>query len=138
MTGWFSDRNYISTFSLYNVYIFLCGATVFFFPLCNSYGLYAFMVALYGFFTTYFILKTIVLVELLGLDNLTSAFSLLALFEGKHWNIILGIGIILYTESHSFPNKWSFMKKSRGIQMKISYFKSAAMFLKFWLWFSVP
>ena len=104
LTGWFSDRNYISAFSLYNAYIFLCGATVFFFPLCNSYGLYAFMVALYGFFTTYFILKTIVLVELLGLDNLTSAFSLLALFEGKHWNIILGIGII-YTESHSFPNK---------------------------------
>ena len=133
MTGWFSDRNYISTFSLYNAYIFLCGATVFFFPLCNSYGLYAFMVALYGFFTTYFILKTIVLVELLGLDNLTSAFSLLALFEGKHWNIILGIGII-YIESHSFPNKWSFMK---GFQMMISYFKSAAMFLKFWLWFSI-
>ena len=68
--------------SLYNGYIFLCGVTVFFFPLCNSYGLYAFVVALYGFFTTYFILKTIVLVELLGLDNLTSAFSLLALFEG--------------------------------------------------------
>ena len=55
---------------------------MFSFPFCDSYGLYAFVVALYGFFTTFFILKTIVLVELLGLENLTSAFSLLALFEG--------------------------------------------------------
>ena len=55
---------------------------MFFFPFCNSYGLYGFVVALYGFFTTFFILKTIVLVELLGIDNLTSAFSLLNLFEG--------------------------------------------------------
>ena len=37
---------------------------------------------MYGLFTTFFLLKTIVLVELLGLDNLTSAFSLLQLFEG--------------------------------------------------------
>ena len=51
-------------------------------PLCNTYELCAFAVAMYGFFTTFFLLKTIVLVELLGLDNLTSAFSLLALFEG--------------------------------------------------------
>jgi MCP family monocarboxylic acid transporter-like MFS transporter 14 len=55
---------------------------MFFFPLCNSFGLYAFLAALYGFFTTFFVLKTIVLVELLGIENLTSAFSLLQLFEG--------------------------------------------------------
>ena len=60
----------------------LCGITVFFFPFCNSYGLYGFVVALYGLFTTFFILKTIVLVEIVGIENLTSAFSLLNLFEG--------------------------------------------------------
>ena len=51
-------------------------------PFCQSYELYAFVVSLYGFFTTFFILKTIILVELVGLDKLTSAFSLVALFEG--------------------------------------------------------
>lgn len=35
-----------------------------------------------GFFTAFVILRTIVLVDLLGLDKLTSAFGLLALFEG--------------------------------------------------------
>ena len=81
-TGWISDQDWIDVFSLYNAYIILCGVTVFFFPLCNSLGFYHIIVALYGFFTTFFILKTIVLVELLGIDNLTSAFSLLNLFEG--------------------------------------------------------
>ena len=81
-TGWISDQDWIDVFSLYNAYIILCGVTVFFFPVCNSLGSYHIVVGLYGFFTTFFILKTIVLVELLGIDNLTSAFSLLNLFEG--------------------------------------------------------
>ena len=38
--------------------------------------------SMYGFFTSFVILRTIVLVDLLGLDKLTSAFGLLALFEG--------------------------------------------------------
>ena len=60
----------------------MSGISVILLPFCTSYGLYAFVISLYGFFTTFFILKTIVLVELLGLENLTSAFSLLAFFEG--------------------------------------------------------
>ena len=82
LTGWISDQNWVDVFSLYNAYIILCGITMFFFPFCNSYGLYGFIVALYGFFTTFFILKTIILVEIVGIENLTSAFSLLNLFEG--------------------------------------------------------
>ena len=101
--GWISDQNWIDVFSLYNAYIFLCGATVFFFPLCNSFGLYAFVSAMYGFSTTFFILKTIVLVELLGIENLTSAFSLLNLFEG----IAAIFGPIIAGEIYDFAGSYN-------------------------------
>ena len=47
--------------------------------------------SMYGFFTAFVILRTIVLVDLLGLDKLTSAFGLLALFEGTGEFNVLGI-----------------------------------------------
>ena len=71
-------------------------------PFCNSYGFYAFVVSLYGFFTTFFILKTIILVELLGLNNLTSAFSLIALFEGIAGMIGAPIAGAIYDVSGSY------------------------------------
>ena len=58
--------------------------------------------ALYGFFTTYFVLKTIVLVELLGLDSLTSAFSLLSLFEGIAGIIGTPIAGAIYDSAGSY------------------------------------
>ena len=48
--------------------------------------------SMYGFFTSFVILRTIVLVDLLGLDKLTTAFGLLALFEGSGEFNILGMG----------------------------------------------
>ena len=47
--------------------------------------------SMYGFFTSFVILRTIVLVDLLGLDKLTTAFGLLALFEGSGEFNVLGI-----------------------------------------------
>lgn len=49
------------------------------------------MASMYGFFTSFVILRTIVLVDLLGLDKLTTAFGLLALFEGSGEFNVLGI-----------------------------------------------
>ena len=102
LTGWISDFNWIDSFSLYNVYIILCGVSVFFLPSCNSYGLFVVVVAFYGFFTTYFVLKTIVLVELLGLDSLTSAFSLLSFFEGIAGIIGTPIAGAIYDSAGSY------------------------------------
>ena len=73
-TGWFSDISWVDQFSLFNSYILLSGAAVCFLPLCTSFVQFAVVAALYGFFTSFFMLKTIVLVELLGLENLTSAY----------------------------------------------------------------
>ena len=61
------------------------------FPLCNSYWMMVIVASMYGFFTSFVILRTIVLVDLLGLDKLTSAFGLLALFEGSGEFNVLGI-----------------------------------------------
>ena len=73
-TGWFSDISWVDPFSLFNSYILLSGATVCFLPLCTSFEHFAVVMAIYGFFTSFFMLKTIILVELLGLENLTSAY----------------------------------------------------------------
>ena len=40
------------------------------------------MAAFCGFFMTFFMLRSVVLVELVGLDNLTSAYGLISLFDG--------------------------------------------------------
>ena len=92
----------------------LCGITVFFFPFCNSYGLYGFVVALYGLFTTFFILKTIVLVEIVGIENLTSAFSLLNLFEGIAALTLISVGMY-QSDTHHFQSLASFSVMNFGV-----------------------
>ena len=82
VTGWLSDRNWVDTLLLGNIYVLLCGLAVFVMPNCSSYGAFITISLLFGFCSAFVILKTIVLVELLGLDMLTSAFGLLGLYEG--------------------------------------------------------
>ena len=72
-TGLFSDLNFVDSFMVYTIYIFLMGVTVILLPFCNSFALFAVVASFYGFFTAFYILESIVLVELLGLDKLTSA-----------------------------------------------------------------
>ena len=62
--------------------MFMCGVSVILLPICNAFWSLAVVASLYGIFSAFVILRTIVLVELLGLDKLTSAFGVLALFEG--------------------------------------------------------
>ena len=52
-------------------------------PLCATYYTFVAAALAFGFFVAAYIsLTSIVLVELLGIDNLTSAFGLLVLFRG--------------------------------------------------------
>ena len=52
----------------------MSGISACFFPFCNSYELFVIISISYGFFSTFFSLKNVILVELLGLENLTSAY----------------------------------------------------------------
>jgi len=66
-----------------NLAIFFSGVSTLVLPFCTSYGAFATIALLFGFFVAAYIsLTSIVLVDLLGLDNLTSAFGLLVLFRG--------------------------------------------------------
>merc|ERR1711933_251907 len=81
-TGWFSDLRQVNSILVYNIFVFLSGISVSVLPFCTSYELFVVFMSIFGFFTSYVILETIVLVEILGLDNLTSAFGLVLVFQG--------------------------------------------------------
>lgn len=82
--GWFSDFEWVNSLVVTNLAIFLSGVSVFALPFCGSdYASYAVVALLFGLFVAAYVsLTSIVLVDLLGLDNLTSAFGLLVLFRG--------------------------------------------------------
>merc|ERR1712192_198204 len=66
LAGWVSDFSWVAVF-----------------PFCSSYWSFVVCALAFGFFVAAYIsLTSIVLVDLLGLDNLTSAFGLLTLFRG--------------------------------------------------------
>ena len=67
LTGWLSDFSWVSTQTLSNVHVLLCGIAVFSMSFCvNSYAAFVITAVVFGFSSSYVILKTIVLVELLG------------------------------------------------------------------------
>ena len=82
LAGWFSDFSWVDSLIVTNLAIFLSGVSVFVLPFCTSYGMFVFVALMFGFFVAAYIsLTSIVLVDLLGLDNLTSAFGLLVLYR---------------------------------------------------------
>ena len=83
ISGWISDFSWVNSLVVTNMAIILSAITVFLFPFCTSYASLTLMALLFGFFVAAYIsLTSIILVDLLGLDNLTSAFGLLTLFRG--------------------------------------------------------
>lgn len=83
LSGWISDFSWVNSLVVTNCAIILSALTVFLFPYCSSYTSLVIMALLFGFFVAAYIsLTSIILVDLLGLDNLTSAFGLLTLFRG--------------------------------------------------------
>ena len=82
VTGRISDMKCVDSFLVSNIYMFMSGVSVCLLPFCDFYKHFIVMVAFCGFFMTFFTLRSVVLVELVGLENLTSAYGLVSLFEG--------------------------------------------------------
>ena len=83
LAGWFSDFAWVNPLFVTNVAIFLSGVCTMIMPFCNSYYTFVAISLAFGFFVaTYISLTSIVLVEILGIDNLTSAFGILILVRG--------------------------------------------------------
>ena len=83
LAGWISDFSWVDSFVFTNCAIILSGLSVLILPLVDSYIAYGIIALGFGaFVAAYISLTSIVLVDLLGLDNLTSAFGLLVMFRG--------------------------------------------------------
>jgi len=78
-----SDLPQVNSLFLYNLCILLAGICITVVPLCTHYYTFVIVAMLFGLFIAgYVSLTSIILVDLLGLENLTSAFGLLLLFRG--------------------------------------------------------
>ena len=103
VAGWFSDFKWVNSLMVNNLAILLSGVCVMIFPLAQTYTALVVMALFYGFFVATFVsLTSIVLVDLLGLDNLTSAFGLLVLFRGLASMIGTPVAGALYDQSQSY------------------------------------
>ena len=81
--GYISDRPWINRLYLYNISLSICGISMGLSNLWGSYSAQAFFCAVFGITSGAYVgLTSVVLVDLLGLDNLTNAFGLLLLFQG--------------------------------------------------------
>jgi predicted MFS family arabinose efflux permease len=81
--GYIGDRPAVDRVLFYIAMTFTAGAATLFVPLLSSYGTLAIYSAVYGFFiSANFALTTIIVVELLGMDQLTNAYGFVSLAEG--------------------------------------------------------
>ena len=82
VTGRISDMPCVDSFLVSNIYIFMSGVSVCLLTFCDLYKYFIVMVAFCGVFMTFFMLRSVVLVEIVGLENLTSDYGLISLFDG--------------------------------------------------------
>lgn len=81
--GYLGDRPEINTLHFYNAMTSVAGIVTLFVPILTSFSLLAVYCAAYGFFiSANFVLTTIILVDLLGMERLTNAFGFVSLSEG--------------------------------------------------------
>lgn len=81
--GWLVDRPWISSLLVTNISLISSGLCIFCFPACQDFTSFVIVALLMGLSVSAFIaLTSIVVVDLLGLDVLTSAFGLIGAGRG--------------------------------------------------------
>lgn len=81
--GAFVDLPWVSSLVVTNISLIMSGVCLLAFPFCYTYESFVVAALSLGLFISAFIsLTSIVLVDLLGLDSLTSSFGMLVLFRG--------------------------------------------------------
>jgi len=84
LAGWMSDFSWVNSLVVTYTSLILAAICVFVIPFCTTYGGFVTVALLFGFFVAAFVsVSSIVLVDLLGIDNLTNAFGILTLFRGS-------------------------------------------------------
>jgi len=83
LVGWVSDRPWADCFLIHNIALIIGGLTTALVPWMNSFSLICAYCLAFGLcIASYITLRSIVLVELLGIQKLTQSFGLLLLFQG--------------------------------------------------------
>jgi len=83
ISGWLSDFPSVDSLLVTNICIFVSGISLFCVPFCFNYATFCVAAGVFGLFSSAFIaLTSIVLVDLLGIQQLTNAFGLLCLLRG--------------------------------------------------------
>ena len=87
LAGWLSDLYWVDSLFVVNVALVLSSISVFSMPFLTHYVTFAIISSLFGLFiAAYIALTSIVLVDICGIEKLTSSFGLLTVFryyEGK-------------------------------------------------------
>lgn len=83
ISGYISDFSFVDSLFVTNVCILVSGVAVFCVPFCYDYVSFCIAATFFGLFSSAFIaLTSIVLVDLLGIAQLTNSFGLLCLLRG--------------------------------------------------------
>ncbi|XP_071095527.1 monocarboxylate transporter 12-like [Haliotis cracherodii] len=83
VVGFVSDQTWADCLLINNIALIIAGVATILVPFYGSYGLLSAYVAIFGLGIAVFVsLRSIIMVELMGLERLTSAFGLVIMFQG--------------------------------------------------------
>ncbi|XP_046580867.1 LOW QUALITY PROTEIN: monocarboxylate transporter 12-like [Haliotis rubra] len=83
VVGFVSDQSWADCLLINNIALIIAGVATILVPFYGSYGLLSAYVAIFGLGIAVFVsLRSIIMVELMGLEKLTSAFGLVIMFQG--------------------------------------------------------
>lgn len=103
LSGFIADLPCVSPLWVNNICIIMSGLCVFLTPFATSYTSFVALSLFFGFFVSAYIsLSSIILVQLLGLSQLTNAFGLLILFRGSASMVGAPISGSIYDATQSY------------------------------------
>lgn len=83
IVGYFGDKTYVDSALLYMAFVVVCGFSMALIPFVVDYSILAFISAIYGFtISANYTLMPVIVVNLISLDNFTSAYGMLLLIQG--------------------------------------------------------
>jgi len=103
VSGYMSDFRWVDSLFVVNCSLILSSICVFIFPLMTTFAGFVILGLLFGLFiAAYISLTSIVLVDVMGIENLTSAFGLLTMFRGAASIVGPPTAGAVYEATHSY------------------------------------
>lgn len=110
LCGWISDRPQANALMINNAALIAAGLATAIVPHCRSYFMLCFYCVIFGMGTACFAsLRSVICVELLGLEKLTNAYGLLLLFMGIASLVGSPLAGFLFDQTKSFNVSFYFM-----------------------------